>query len=126
MATIINDSKDTRFKPGHSIGGQGRPKGITEMRQMAKAYTREMLETLVDIARDRDERGSVRVAAAELVLTRAWGKAESYQDKPTGDSMNVTEISTAELTAMLVEAKVQQANEVPLLEHDNKDIEIDE
>lgn len=112
----MTEIKDTRFKPGNQLS-VGRPKGITEMRAMAKQYTEEMLYTLVDIARDRDERGSVRVAAAELVLTRAWGKADSYQDKPTGEGLNVTEISTAELTAMLIEAKVQQASEPVLLEH---------
>lgn len=113
------ETKDTRFKPGHV--SPGRPKGITEMRAMAKQYTEEMLYTLVDIARDRDERGSVRVAAAELVLTRAWGKADSYQDKPTGDSLNVAEISTAELTAMLVEAKIQQASEPLLIENQDNE-----
>lgn len=114
MANLIMETKDTRFKPGHV--SPGRPRGITEMRQMAKAYTQEMLETLVDIARDRDERGSVRVAAAELVLTRAWGKADSYQDKPTSDSVNIAEISTSELTAMLIEAQMQQASETLQIE----------
>jgi len=118
VGTIAGKGVATRFKPGHNYM---KPKGITEMRAMAKNYTAEMLNTLVEIARDRDERGAVRVAAAELVLTRAWGKADSYQDKPTSDSANVTEISTAELTAMLLEAKTQEASEPEQLLLSNED-----
>lgn len=93
------------FQPGNTFGKNAKPRSIGAMREMAKEYTQAMLNTLVEIAMDRDERGSVRVAAADLVLTRAYGKAESYHDKPTGDNLPVNELSTAELTAILLNAK---------------------
>lgn len=120
----MTEIKDTRFKPGNKLS-DGRPKGITEMRAMAKQYTEEMLYTLVDIARDRDERGSVRVAAAELVLTRAWGKADSYQDKPTVDTQNVGELSTAELTSLLIDMRTEGQAQV-LLEQSSNPLQLEQ
>ncbi len=110
------DKQIHRFQPGNKLSKGGRPRGIAEMRDMAKEYTREMLEHLVEIARDREERGSVRVVAADLVLTRAWGKAESYHDKPIGDGQAVQQLSTNELTALLLEAKAE-GNVQMALEH---------
>lgn len=58
----------------------GRPKGVGEIRKYAQTYSREMIDTLVEIVRDKEEKGSTRAAAAEIVLSRAWGKPQSSVD----------------------------------------------
>ena len=64
-----------QFAPGHSGNPGGRPKDEHRVGELARSYTLEAIETLVDLMRHgRDER--VRGTAAQALLDRGWGKAK--------------------------------------------------
>lgn len=46
-----------------------------EVRKLARSYGPEAIATLVELMRDKDELGTVRKAAADSLLDRAYGKA---------------------------------------------------
>ena len=65
--------KTGRFIKGHSGNPGGRPKDEYNVIELARSYTTEALETLVELMRDgKDER--VRGTAAQALLDRGWGK----------------------------------------------------
>lgn len=68
--------------------GAGRPAGsinksssaqTERLSELAKTYTEEALETLVDVARN-GRTDSARVAAANAILDRAYGKCTTAQE----------------------------------------------
>lgn len=67
----------TAFQPGKSGNPGGRPKlpeDVKHVRELAREYTVQAVETLVDVM---DKGGhAARVAAANAILERGWGKAE--------------------------------------------------
>jgi len=62
-----------QFKKGKSGNPGGRPKEVGDVRELAKQYTAEAIERLVDWMRSDEPKASV--AAANTLLDRAWGKA---------------------------------------------------
>lgn len=59
--------------------GAGRPKGVPNkatrpMREAAREYTEQALLTLAEIMKDEDQTGPARVAAANALLDRGYGK----------------------------------------------------
>lgn len=60
--------------------GPGVPKMIGHVRELAKQHTEAAIDTLVEIMRNVDAREAARVAAAEVLLDRAWGKATQPLD----------------------------------------------
>ena len=64
-----------QFAPGQSGNPGGRPKDEHRVAELARSYTLEAIETLVDLMRHgKDER--VRGPAAQALLDRGWGKAK--------------------------------------------------
>ncbi|MDA9055691.1 DUF5681 domain-containing protein [Alphaproteobacteria bacterium] len=64
-----------QFAPGHSGNPGGRPKDDHRVAELARSYTLEAIETLVELMRHgKDER--VRGTAAQALLDRGWGKAK--------------------------------------------------
>ena len=67
--------KSGQFAPGQSGNPGGRPKDEHRVAELARSYTLEAIETLVELMRDgKDER--VRGTAAQALLDRGWGKAK--------------------------------------------------
>ena len=65
--------KTGRFIKGYSGNPGGRPKDEHNVIELARSYTTEALETLVELMRNgKDER--VRGTAAQALLDRGWGK----------------------------------------------------
>ena len=73
--------------------GAGRPSGSANksspeqsqrLSELAKAYTEEALQTLVDIARNV-RTDAARVSAANALLDRAYGKPAVKEEKETVD-----------------------------------------
>jgi len=70
-----NRTSSGQFLPGKSGNPGGRPKDEHRVGELARLYTVEAIETLVDLMRHgKDER--VRGTAAQALLDRGWGKAK--------------------------------------------------
>jgi len=70
-----NRTSSGQFLPGKSGNPGGRPKDEHRVSELARSYTAEAIETLVDLMRHgKDER--VRGTAAQALLDRGWGKAK--------------------------------------------------
>ena len=50
-------------------------KALTEIRSLARSYTRTALNVLVGVMRSNDATTAARIAAANSILDRGWGKA---------------------------------------------------
>ena len=67
--------KSGQFAPGQSGNPCGRPKDEYRVAELARSYTVEAIDTLVELMRHgKDER--VRGTAAQALLDRGWGKAK--------------------------------------------------
>ena len=67
--------KSGQFAPGQSGNPGSRPKDEHRVAELARSYTVEAVETLVELMRcGKDER--VRGTAAQALLDRGWGKAK--------------------------------------------------
>jgi len=51
-----------------------RPKALHSVQELAQQYTEQAIETLAEIMRDKDAPATARLAAAEALLNRGWGK----------------------------------------------------
>lgn len=60
---------------GQSGNPGGRPKEIGHVRELARQHTEEAIRTLAAIMTDKGAKETARVAAAEALLDRGWGKA---------------------------------------------------
>jgi len=69
-----------QFKPGQSGNPTGRPKEDKTVRDLARAYTADAIETLVTIAKNSKASDSARVQASTALLDRAWGKPVQYNE----------------------------------------------
>jgi hypothetical protein len=50
------------------------PKSITEIRSLARSHTRTALNVLVGVMRNTKAAAPARIAAANAILDRGWGK----------------------------------------------------
>lgn len=62
------------FKKGQSGNPSGRPKLEGAVRELARGYTQEAIQTLYEIMSNRKESAKARVAAANSILDRGWGR----------------------------------------------------
>src|SRR4051812_46427632 len=90
---------------GGKRSGSGRPKGSinkanSELREIAQGYTVEAVETLAQIMRTA-ESDTARLAAANALLDRGYGKPRQSIDTTVDISTDPAELSEAELTAII-------------------------
>jgi hypothetical protein len=50
-------------------------KTVTQIRSLARSYTRVAINVLVGVMRAKDATAAARVSAANAILDRGWGKA---------------------------------------------------
>lgn len=65
----------SKFEKGISGNPGGRPKEVAEVRELARKYTDEAVETLVSIMQDVKSPANARIAAATALLDRGYGRA---------------------------------------------------
>jgi hypothetical protein len=63
---------------------QTMPRSVTEIRSLARSHTRTALNVLVAVMRNTKATPPARIAAANAILDRGWGKAA--QAIESGDS----------------------------------------
>lgn len=74
MGAEIPRDERGRVLPGYSLNPSGRPKSDVKIRDLARQHTEEAIETLVKIMRDMNAPPAARVAAAEAILNRGYGR----------------------------------------------------
>ena len=79
MQKTLRDNSG-KFLKGHSGNAGGRPRDEHKVSELARSYTTEAIDTLVDLMRyGKDDR--VRGTAAQALLERGWGKAKGRSDR---------------------------------------------
>jgi len=79
-----NRARSGQFLPGKSGNPGGRPKDEHRVSELARSYTAEAIETLVDLMRHgKDER--VRGTAAQALLDRGWGNKAKVEVVSSGE-----------------------------------------
>ena len=66
------------FQKGRSGNPGGRPKVVAEVKELARAHTREAIETLVSIMSNPKAAPAARVSAANALLDRGYGKPPQH------------------------------------------------
>ena len=93
-----------KFIAGHSGNPGGRPKDEFKVAELARSYTLEAVETLVDLMRhSKDDR--VRGTASQALLDRGWGKAKVEVTASGGESY----IEALQVAAEVIRAKNQDS-----------------
>ena len=76
------------------------PLNEMEIRSLARNYTRSMIAVLVGVARQKTAQPGARVAAANSILDRGWGKVKDQSVDGEGDIKvtirHILEIADAE------------------------------
>jgi hypothetical protein len=62
-----------KWKKGQSGNPSGRPKALVDMQKLARSYSTEAIERLVEIMRNK-KAGNQSIRACEILLDRAWGR----------------------------------------------------
>ncbi|MGH7066773.1 MAG: DUF5681 domain-containing protein [Acetobacteraceae bacterium] len=76
MPGTVGEAQGRPFRKGQSGNPGGRPKRAVEIQALARRHTSSAIATLLEIA-TRGASESARVAAANALLDRGWGKPGS-------------------------------------------------
>lgn len=83
--TTTKKRRAGQFAPGKSGNPGGRPKEDPEVKEMARAHTKEAIQALLEVCKQKADR-SARVRAAVALLDRGWGKpVQPIDTTPDGE-----------------------------------------
>ena len=75
----------------------GRPKAVVAVEETARLHTVDAMNTLAEICKDTNQPGSARVAAANALLDRGWGRAkQSVEISGTVDARRLNDVALDE------------------------------
>jgi hypothetical protein len=74
---MANSSGRGGFQKGQSGNPGGRAKVVADVRELARAQTTSALRALVEIIEDQKAPAAARIAAANSLLDRGYGKPEA-------------------------------------------------
>ena len=87
------------FVKGQSGNPGGRPKVVGEVQELARSHTADAVTTLAEIMRDTEAAPAARVAAANALLDRGYGKP-LQSSTVSVRRVNAREMSDDELAAI--------------------------
>jgi hypothetical protein len=65
------------------------PKAVTEIRSLARSYTRSAIRVLVGVMGSNEATPAARVAAANAILDRGWGRAPQALESGSGGPLEL-------------------------------------
>ena len=65
------------------------PRAVTEIRSLARSHSRTALNVLVGVMRNKDATAAAKVAAANAILDRGWGKATQAIENGEGGALEL-------------------------------------
>ena len=65
------------------------PRSVTEIRSLARSHTRTALNVLVGVMRSPRAAAPARIAAANSILDRGWGKAAQAIENGDGGALEL-------------------------------------
>ncbi len=93
MTTKKKTPRGRPFKKGQSGNPGGRPKAIAEVRDLAREQTEKSVQALVSIRDSTRAPPAARVAAANSLLDRGWGRpAQTISGDPENPHKLIVEI----------------------------------
>ena len=94
------------FPKGMSGNAGGRPKAAHSIQELARKHTSEALDVLVQIMLNEKAPPNARVAAANTLLDRAYGKAPTFSTSDTQVFKRAIDMTDDELAAIVAGAKL--------------------
>jgi hypothetical protein len=95
-----------RFQAGTSGNPGGRPRAAHSIQELARKHTIEALDVLVQIMLNEKAPPNARVAAANTLLDRAYGKAPTFSTSDTQVFKRAIDRTDDELAAIVARAKL--------------------
>ena len=93
-----------RFQPGRSGNPGGSPRAAHSIQELARKHTIEALDVLVQIMLNEKAPPNARVAAANTLLDRAYGKAPTFSTSDTQAFKRAIDMTDDELAAIVAGA----------------------